>query len=381
LINRVNLVNPVYSFCTNLVCSDLEAEMTNVLIPSNEPNLIPYLVEGYQRLGIEAAAGAANFFLRSHSYDLLHILWPEELSGWRPPSPLQLKEIREAVEWWAARAPMMISVNNFYPHGYEGNAAYKELYEIFYSRCDRILHHSKASKRIINDEFPVSAGRPNIISTMFGYHRHIPAERDREKARRSFGFSSEELVVLVFGALRKWEEIELLKTAFRQAKIREKRLLMAGRYLESLGRWEYKRRHFSWNTWLRRQNAVVITQFIPDDEVYRYFEAADVVVIPRLNDLSSGVVGMGMTFGTLIIAPDHGAFPDYLEGTHHLFYKSGDGLSLACAIEKAAELDRPAIRAHSRAIVETWTWDRILRTALADWPAVREFGNYSKAAV
>lgn len=344
--------------------------MSRVLIPTNDQSITPYVVEGYRRLGFEVVTGTANFFHRAHSFDLLHILWPEELTGWKLPTEAQLSEIREIAEWWAKRTSVMISVNNLYPHGKEGDKACKALYEIFYSRCHQVLHHCETSKRLVNAEFPVSIQRRNVVATMFGYHRHLPSRFDRESARRSFGFGADEFVVLVFGALRNRNEIDLLRAGFAAARVPQKRLLMAGRYVEPMGRFERRWRHLRWGQWLRQQRAVTVTDFIPDEQVHRYFEAADTVVIPRLCDLSSGVIGMGMTFGTLIVAPDHGAFPDYLTGTSNLLYTSGDAKSMAEAIEMAAQLDRVAVGQQSRAIASDWTWEQILHTALAESPQV-----------
>ncbi len=344
--------------------------MASVLIPTNDQSLTPYLVDGYRKLGFEVVTGTANFFLRAHSFDLVHILWPEELTGWKSPTTTQLKEVGEAAEWWAAQASMIVSVNNLYPHGREGEEASKALYEIFYKHCDLILHHCEASRRLVNAEFPVSVERRNVITTMFGYHRHLPLRFDRKLARSSFGFEPDEFVALVFGALRNRSEINLLRSGFTSARVPHKRLLMAGRYVEPLGRLERRWRNLIWNQWLRQQRAIVETDFIPDDEVHRYFEAADAVVIPRLTDLSSGVLGMGMTFGTLVIAPNHGSFPDYLTGTPNLLYESADARSMAEAIETAAQIDRTAAAQQNRAIVSSWTWENILQTALADLPGM-----------
>lgn len=344
--------------------------MASVLIPTNDQSLTPYVVEGYRKLGFDVVTGTANFFLRAHPFDLVHILWPEELTDWKSPTQTQLAKVRETAEWWATRTPMMISVNNLYPHGKEGDAACKALYETFYATCDLILHHCESSKRLVNVEFPISAQRRNVVATMFGYHQHLPSQLDREAARRSFGFAQEEFVVLVFGALRNRSEIDLLQSGFTTARVPNKRLLMAGRYVEPLGRWERRWRDMMWSRWLRKQKAVAVTEFIPDEQVHRYFEAADVLMIPRLCDLSSGVIGMGMTFGTLIIAPDHGAFPDYLVDTPNLLYKSGSAQSLAESIEAAVRLDRTAAGQQNRSAARDWTWERILRMAFAEWSEV-----------
>ena len=103
----------------------------------------------------------------------------------------------------------------------------------------------------------------------------------------------------------------------------------------------------------------MIEGYVHDDDVHRYFNACDAVVIPRLTDLSSGLVGMGLTFGRLVIAPDHGAFGEYLAGTDNLLYCSGDPKSLATAIERASVVDRAQIESSNREFSKRWPWSKI----------------------
>jgi glycosyltransferase involved in cell wall biosynthesis len=137
---------------------------------------------------------------------------------------------------------------------------------------------------------------------------------------------------------------------------------MAARYRERqpCPAWVRRYRRWSWSAWLKRQRAAEVHGYLPDDEVHWLFDAADAVIVPRLKDLSSGIPSLAMTFGKLVIAPRHGAFPDYLAGSPNLLYESGDCASLARAIETAATLDRDAIGRENRRIADGWNWDKIV---------------------
>src|SRR3954468_17278183 len=148
---------------------------------------------------------------------------------------------------------------------------------MFYARCDTILHHSAASKELVNQAFPVSARRRNVVATMFNYDRYLPAKLDRQAARSSFGLKKDEFVLVVFGALRKTEEVLLIYRAYTKAKVPNKRLLMAGRF-----RAGSRRKIFLWHLWLKKIRAIAVKSFIPEEEVHRYIEAADAIMIPRL---------------------------------------------------------------------------------------------------
>src|ERR1051326_1382349 len=339
--------------------------MPLALIPTDDSMIIPGITEEYARRGYEVVVGVRNFFLKLHHADLVHVQWPEELSGWRLPSSEKMDEIRRAVDWWSETCPLIVSVNNFYPHGFDHHPVMKGLYEIFYQRASVILHYSEISRNMVLKEFPGSRGKANVVANYFCYDRLLSSKPDREKHRCELGFSTEEFVVLVFGALRFRGEVELIQKAFRGARVRGKRLLMAGRYVEETGKWLRRWRSLNLKLWLKSHRALTVGGHIPDDEVHKYLEAADAIIVPRLKDMTSGLVGLGLTFGLPIIAPNHGAYPEYLQGTDNPLYQSGDAEALAKAIEKAAMVDRERIYRQNRQLAEAWSWKSLIDVGLS----------------
>jgi glycosyltransferase involved in cell wall biosynthesis len=345
--------------------------MSVVLIPTNDLMIIPGITEEYARRGFDVVVGTKNFFLQLHRADLVHVQWPEELAGWELPSRETLDQIRAALDGWAARCPVLVSANNLYPHGYDGHPVMKELYEIFYGRCSAILHYSKASQDLVMQEFPSARDKIHVVTNYFCYDRLLPKQLDREGARRGLRFRDNDFVVLVFGQLRFWSEVRLIQRGYSQARVRGKRLLMAGRFIENAGRLRQLSRRLRWKVWLTLRGARSVWDYIPDSEVHRYVEAADVILVPRLKDMTSGLVGLGLSFGRTIVCPTHGAYPEYLAGTGNPFYESAEPGSLARAIENAATMDRRKVERQNREIADSWTWQSLIGAGLE---AVRQAG-------
>jgi glycosyltransferase involved in cell wall biosynthesis len=335
-----------------------------VLIPSDNRNFVEHWVSAYTQAGCEVVTGAFNFDLRSAYFDLVHYIFPEELCGWRPPTERRLQEISTALQWWQTRCPSIVIANNLYPNGYEGNKPFKALYELFYYHCSRILHFSSISKALVCTEFPSAQHNRHIISTPFNYVGLLAKQIGRHPCRESFGFQTSDFVILVICLLRFWEEIELITKAFSSCRVPRKQLLMAGRFENEGTRLQRKWRHFYWHLWLRCHGAAIEEDYIPDEHLYRYFDTADVVIIPRIREICSGIPNLAMTFGTMIIAPSHGVFPEYLSDTGNLLYDSGNPESLARALETAAYLDRDRIREENRAKSLYWRWDKIVTDCL-----------------
>jgi glycosyltransferase involved in cell wall biosynthesis len=177
------------------------------------------------------------------------------------------------------------------------------------------------------------------------------------------------MVYLVFGSLRSWDEVQLIRRAFSLANVPRKRLLMAARYNEPVSHWRQRRRRWRWTLWQRMHDVRRVTEYVPDEDVYRLFDAADAVVIVRQNSMGSGIPSLTMTFGRAAIGPDSGIIPEYLAGADNLLYDGSSATSLARAMERAVHLDREPVGARNREIAAKWDWDGILQTCLDGLPA------------
>jgi glycosyltransferase involved in cell wall biosynthesis len=111
--------------------------------------------------------------------------------------------------------------------------------------------------------------------------------------------------------------------------------------------------------------------FVPDDELQVLMRAADVVVLPFRDVLTSGSVVLAMSFGRAVIAPALGCIPETVAAGHELLYPADDrnGLrrALAAAARHRSELGAVGAANFRRAADDTW--DAVAeRTAAAYLP-------------
>jgi hypothetical protein len=338
--------------------------MHRVLIPSDNRDFVVELARTYHRLGWDAVVGRQNFELETGRYDLVHFQWPEELCGWKPPSQEQMDQIFTRIEWWSQRSRLLITVHNLLPHRDSEHPAYRRLFEGIYERIPVLGHFSETSRRLTCTHFPHADRQRNVVTGFFNWDGFLPKQRNAGAARDGLGIKPGEFVILVFGAIREWEEVQLVRRGFERAQIKGKRLLMAGRYQEDGPVWRQRWRRWAWRRWLRGAGAVVAERFLPDEEVHTIVDAADVLLIPRLKALNSGLPGLAATFGKVWVAPDCGAFPELDSLTHNPLYRTGDSGSLSRALEESFHLDRQAIAVENRKLADSWKWETIVSTGV-----------------
>jgi hypothetical protein len=163
--------------------------MPRVLIPSDNHDWVVHWVNAYVRAGWEVVTGTYNFELRAAKFDLVHLLWPEELCQWSVPSPKFAEQIISQVRWWATQCPTIATVCNFYPHGYEKNAVFYKLYNAFYQYCSLTVHFSQTSLRMVREEFPGARHERHLVVNQLNYADLLSIQKARGPCRIDFGFS------------------------------------------------------------------------------------------------------------------------------------------------------------------------------------------------
>ncbi len=335
-----------------------------VLLPSDDPALLPSLVEAYVALGYDVATGVTSLFSHTGNYDLVHLHWPEELVGWTPPTSDSIDRLEAALRWWRQRTRLVATVHNYLPHRAQEHPLDRQLYSTVYEAVDTLGHFSRYSREMIRAGFPNVTPSKQIIHPPSLY-THIRAHAvGRREARKRLKLNDDVFAALVFGTLRKPMEFELVKGALAQCGLANLQILFAGRFglTTRFKRAAYRARLQLW----RRTAPVQVLNgfrngFLSDAETALLFEAADAVLVPRYGEhLNSGVVSLAMTMGTPIIAPDYGAYSEYLRETLNVLYAPGDSRGMAEALGVIARRDRGDISAANAAIAAGWGWNKAI---------------------
>ena len=189
-------------------------------------------------------------------------------------------------------------VHNMMPH--ERTILDKLLPPFFVRSMDGFV---ALSKSVLEDVEKIDRrGKPKVWSPHPIYD-HYGAREPREMALEHLHLDPRYRYLLFFGVVRTYKGLDLLVEAFADGRLPKYplRLLVAGEFYE--GKEEYLKAIKS----LGLENKVIIRdEFIPDDQVKDYFNAADIVVQPYKSATQSGVTQIAYHFEKPMLVTDVG---------------------------------------------------------------------------
>lgn len=292
----------------------------------------------------------------SEETDILHIHWPETLTGWQAPSKSQLLEIERKLNEIKGRGTHLVwTRHNTRPHS--GDEKISRLYELVERQAEAVIHLGPAGVEALKKAMPHA--RHTIIP--HGMYKEVH-RMDQAEARAQLGLTTG-LVVLIPGRIRTMEERQLIKSLIEHWDDQHVQFLIP-RWKDPIG---YSRlaapvkrqqeraliKHISW-----LENCRADGGFVDQSQMDILFSASDVVVIPRLDTLNSGLLYLAFSYGKAVLGPDHGNIGHYLQETGNFCFSPGSIVRSTIPREEQGELGK--LGAANRAwVLENGDWKRI----------------------
>lgn len=231
--------------------------------------------------------------------------------------------------------------------------------ESFFTRllvelCDKIIVHSPSGENEIVKAYGFRTGRIAVIphGSYLRYYRNVI---DRVRARERLQVSGGDIVFLYFGQVRPYKGVPELIDAFKGLDCQRAKLFIAGEPLTP----EIA------NGILRKCSddgrIRTVLEFIPDDEIQIYMNAADIIVLPYRGVLTSGVTILAMSFGKPVIAPSIGCMSDVIDDKGSFLYDPLQKNGLSKAMEQALTCELKRMGEHNFELSERLSWDEIAK--------------------
>jgi D-inositol-3-phosphate glycosyltransferase len=210
-----------------------------------------------------------------------------------------------------------------------------------YNCMDHIFVHTEKMKLQLEQDFHVPPGNVTVIP--FGLNTVIPeSQLSREAARKRLGIGPDERILLFFGNITPYKGVEYLVQALAILIRRglAARLIVAGRVKDRHSADYHAAVEKLIDELAIASSIVAKSEFIPDDEVGVYFNAADVCVLPYTIVFQSGVLVLSYGFGCPVVATDVGSVrDDVIEGRTGFLCRPKDPAHLAESLARYFDSD------------------------------------------
>jgi glycosyltransferase involved in cell wall biosynthesis len=259
----------------------------------------------------------------------------------------------------ALRVPSMVTLHTVLRRPSEGQLS---IVRRFTERCEALIVMSQVAKRLLIDSYDIASAKVRIIPHGIPVMDQQP---DQQALKGSFGARDKRLL-LTFGLLSPNKGIETVIRALPEViksfpdliyfvvgathptvlrSDGEAYRILLEREAEELG---------------IRDHVVFRSQYVPNDELFRYLQAADIFISPYLNEeqVTSGALSYAMGAGAAVVSTPYWHAQELLaEGRGRLFpFRDHGALShtLLDLLNSQAELDRARLAARNFARTMAW---------------------------
>ncbi len=316
-----------------------------------------------KQFGAEIVEFSPREFL-SDRFAIWHVHWPESVLN--TPNPIhafaKMTGLITLIKLAKARGTCIIwTVHNLGSHEKFYPGLEKLFWRIFTSYVDGYISLSKVGVSMALERFPMLRRVPGVVIPHGDYREVYPNVISRQEARRRLGLQEQAKVLLFFGQIRQYKNIPYLIRTFKQLSNPQLVLLVAGRP-SSEGLKKDVLKEASEDARVR-----LYLEFVADEDVQVFMNAADLVVLPYREILNSGSALLALSFGRPVLVPEKGAVSELKVGVGEEWVYTYQGeltpQVLAYVLERIGiPRDAPAL--------EKFNWNNIARMTLEFYETV-----------
>jgi glycosyltransferase involved in cell wall biosynthesis len=222
--------------------------------------------------------------------------------------------------------------------------------------CNQIIVHGSSIRNEVIRKYRIIRIPPINVIPLANYINYYENKVDQIEARRQLRLSLDDRVFLYFGLVRQYKGVVELINSFNEltekSRIDGIKLLIVGRPFNN----EVKEEVIS--RCKGNEKILTVLKYVDDKDVQIYMNAADVVVLPFKNILTTSSVSLAMSFGKPIITPAIGNIPDDLNREGGFLYEASERDGLLNAMKQALQTEQGELKAmgrHNFEKVKTYT--------------------------
>ncbi len=262
---------------------------------------------------------------------------------------------------WVKRnttAPILFICHNVVPHDGGGFLDKRLAYTVL-QRSDAFIVHSEQDRYYLQALLPGAQITRTYLPTYAGLaHQSQPGSV--ELLREELGLPRQRPILLFFGFVRPYKGLEYLIQAVPLVlKHQPVHLLVVGEF------WTTPAFYWRYAEEFGAESAVTfVNRYVPNEDLKRYFDLADVVVLPYVSATQSAVVQLAFGFGKPVITTRVGGLHEVVhDGETGLIVPPQDPVALAEAVVRYfAEQLGPRLTENVQrsAAAQTFSWQQLV---------------------
>jgi len=228
------------------------------------------------------------------------------------------------------KTKIVITAHNIISH--EEKCYLRFIFRKLYQIADIIIVHAKSNKLELLNLINLSKTKIKVIP--HGNYMFFNQKSNSQLTKQDVYFNSKNDTpqILFFGYIRKYKGLIILIRAMAEVlkEIPNVKLIIAGKPIESFNPYyqEIKKLNLF-------NNVLLDLNYIPFENVKKYFQQCNVVVMPYIKIYQSGVLQLAYGFGKPVIATSCGGLPEVVEaGKSGLIIRPGNVSELTTSIKK-----------------------------------------------
>jgi beta-1,4-mannosyltransferase len=316
------------------------------------------------KLGVEVKEfSIRNLFLsRPHIW---HLHWPDAWLNTSNIIEAYFKALTLLGLVYASRflgTKVIWTIHNLRSHEFYHPRLERRFWQAFTKRLDGVISPSKIGLKMAQEIYPALRNIHTSIVPLGYFSELYPNHIEPDDARRKLGLNQYSKVILFIGHILTYKNIPGLIKIFRHLEDPSTRLLIAGRP-NRLDLADEIRVEAS-----RDPRVELHLNFIPEEDLQNFLNAADIVVLPFKEILNSSSALLALSFGQPLLVPEMGAMSelkDYAGAARVMTYQGELSKDI---LEEA--LDWACKQEPSGSIPEALSWESIAHKTLTAYQCV-----------
>lgn len=241
------------------------------------------------------------------TYDIWHMHWPDDLLSIRDKRDALLRVVGLVLlmAWTRLRGTRIVwTVHDLGPHESYHPVLETWFWRFFLPQVDGFISLSRHGKKMAERVFPALQDVPGFVVPHGHYRAAYPNTLSREQAREALDIEPDAPVLLYVGRIRRYKNVPHLVRIFRMVKDDAARLFIVGNPAERLLRRDIHKAAGG------DPRIRLTLEFVPDDAMQGFLNAADLVVLPYEDILHSGSALLALSFNRPVLVPNRGAMSE-----------------------------------------------------------------------